>query len=686
MSLPNYLAKIKSSGIYRFVFDKSAVDAQTAETLRLVVGYSEKGPFNTPVYLETEADFITVFGNISKRLERKGVYFHRMAMQALAGGPILALNVKPFTDEEVNYISFDADKLIEVSVKPDAITPEAMDVASIYNTNRFWNLDADMLPSKIGSTAKYISVVATDTKENSCTLFMRPYKPESYEGITIRQWYNSQSIEMPSYLDPIQDTNIDNYFAEVYVFKGLFTEELCGKGGPLYSYFVENELVIKTDYENAFGEQADALEYMSEDVNSNFIGVYSGCLLPYFKDGNGNYASLDIKFNSENAKHKMMMKLDETYLDACTTGEELISALSGINLTGDGDVLYGMDYPAAPVYLEGYTYNTIKIKGKDVDNASGIQDKIFGNTPEVNMGTLKSKGLRTALTNRVDVEYHYIIDTFDTLEGSNKAVLAAIAKEKDNAFAILNFPKVSVFMDNDKYKTNGMLDFKKIVKSGFSVPGESEGASYAAYYTQVVFSDGTLKTVVPSAAIVSNNFMEKWTSRQPYYIVAGPTYGAITYSGLTGPDYNFGRSDLDVLEPYGVNAIIYVPRKGTYINSNQTAKQVPVTALSKIHIRELVIFLQNEIEALLQSYQWELNTQALRDTIKAKADSILETIKNNGGVYAYLNICDSSNNTPEVIDNEMIILDTEIEPARGAGKMVHQLTIHKTGGLTSKVS
>ena len=215
------------------------------------------------------------------------------------------------------------------------------------------------------------------------------------------------------------------------------------------------------------------------------------------------------------------------------------------------------------------------------------------------------------------------------------------------------------------------------------MPSELNGASYAGYYTQLVFSDGALKTTVPSAALVSNNFMEKWSSRQPYYIVAGPIYGIVGYDGMVGPDYNFGRSDLDVLEPMGVNAIIYVPRKGTYINSNQTAKQVPVSALSKVHIRELVIFLQNEIESLLQSYQWELNTQSLRDTIKAKADAILDTIMNNGGVYAYRNICDASNNTPEIIDNEMIILDTEIEPARGAGKMVHQLTIHKTGGMTS---
>ena len=179
--------------------------------------------------------------------------------------------------------------------------------------------------------------------------------------------------------------------------------------------------------------------------------------------------------------------------------------------------------------------------------------------------------------------------------------------------------------------------------------------------------------------------MDKYGSRLPYDIVAGPKYGRIVMSGLVGPDYKYGRDDLDILEPYGVNAIIYVPRKGTYINSNQTAKQVPVSGLSKIHIRELVTYVQDEIQSLLESYQWDKNTSALRDTIKAKADAILENVKNNDGVYAYNNTCDDTNNTAEVIDNEMIILDTEIEPARGAGKMVNRLTIRRTGGISSTI-
>ena len=650
MSLPNYLAKIKSAGIYRFVWDKSQVAPQQAETLRLVVGYSDKGPFNTPVYVESVSDFTAIYGNISKRLERKGVYFHRLAQQALQAGPILALNLKPFGEESVGYINFNASDVAALGDSDDSV--KSVGVETVFNTKRFWALDPDTMVENIGNLDGYITVAATDTKDNACSIFVRGVHNESYAGITFRSWYASQGIEYPEYMESILDEDMSNYFAEVYVFRGEFTDALVQSTGILGKYFDNG--AISTTYVDAFGNSTDALAAMATDSNSNFVGQYTGITLPYFKDANGNYISLDLKFNSDNNKHKMLMKFDENVLEKNAElegAEDLISCL-----------VVGEDDAVKPVYIPGYTYSTI--------SKSDSGDKIW----EACAGMLKG-GILEALTNRVDVDYHYIIDTFDSEKTNSKIVLFNLAKAKDNAFAIVNFPKMSKF--------NDVKDVKATF--GINMPSEVEGASWGAYYTQLLFSDGTVKSVIPSAALVSNLFMDKWGARQPYYIVAGPNFGRLSYSGLVGPDYNFGRSDLDILEPLGVNAIVYVPRKGTYISSNQTAKQVPVSGLSKIHIRELVIFLQNEIENLLQTYQWELNTQTLRDTIKAKADAICETIMNNGGVYAFKNICDKSNNTDEVIDNEMIILDTEIEPARGAGKMVHQLTIHKTGGLSSSV-
>jgi len=736
MSLPLHLQSIKSSGVYRFVYDKSVVPEQYVSTLRLLVGYSEKGPFNTPVYISSRDQFIKTYGNISKRLEKKGIFFHRLALQALAYSPILCLNLKPFSSEKVGYMSFDASNIYTANpTVPGENT--GLQVTSLYDTNRFWALDSDDLPSKIDNNA-YISIAATDTVDASCSLIMRGVKPEEYD-LSIREWFAGVSDEMPDYLIPVQDEKLQDYFMDVYVFRGEFTEDLCSGDGPLVPYFTikDSKIYLNEAYTDAFGQPADALEALAADPASNFVVAYRGTTIPYFKGTNGNYLSIDLLFNSGFADHKMLMKLDETQLTGNATS--IKRTLCPDDLSKDGfkyyqrtastdpagyyyteiqsptdvqkeaavlkksvntdathpdkkqgpEIVKVPEYTCSPKYIKGFTYSTNSSWTAPIDYVKGSIEVITGDY---------GKGIQEALTNRVDSEYHYIVDTYDTpvvVESESasafagataKIILASIAKKKDNAFAILNFPKIKDFVGASNLQTSKTLDFKKVcTKACFPLPDDADGASWCGYFTQLVLSDGTVKSTIPAAGLISNLFEDKWNNRQPYYIVAGSQYGRIQDPDLVGPDYSFSRADRDVLEPYGINVLVYEPRRGTYINSEQTAKQVPVSGLSKIHIRELVIFLQDEIADLLESYRWELNTQVLRQTIKGKADVILETCKNNGGVYDYQNICDDSNNTPETIDNELLILDTHIEPSRGAGKMVEQLYIYRTGEMRSQL-
>ena len=862
MSLPNYLAQIKSSGIYRFVWDKSEIAGLPAETLRLVVGYSEKGPFNTPVYITSAAEFKSVYGDISKKLEKRGIFFHRLALQCLEKSPIIVLNLKKFKDEEVQASSF--------NVSDSEIKQIGTLVENIYDTTRFWKLEPENILSATAAgdntagddkNKKYISIAATDSKESSCSVFIRGYKPNGYD-VTINSWYAAQGEEMPDYfvIEGDDETPTRNYgsllvsdfWAEVFVFRGEFTPSICA-AEPLNKYFdiTDGKVQLKPFILNAFGEKMDTLTALANDESSNFINSYNGCLLPYFKNQLGAYASLDLAFNLDNGLHKMMMnlnsdllydgeigveslittgwtedyafgfKLDKTVQD-CTleNGEIKYSEYNGLyepdfikyNLSSDNLIIIDTEanntetvYTFAEytektledatlkvawftneedetgIYVyenEIYTDSTngleisdnLKIKTQIKFDTLGItagnriivddnfytiskvddyeivaidfegnekQVKIidefklcnhsasitntnlkpiyfegytyYSDKPEDSSDYAKLKwqqnilsvlrdyqGIRTGLTNRIDLDYRYIVDTFEGLvETELHKELALIAKEKDNAIALLNFPAMKTFKKCQYISFTdeaGKLQTKYIAEGGnkkknlgllFTLVSEVNGASYVSYNTPLIFSDGTVKTIVPAAGLVSNNFMEKYQSRQPYYIVAGPTYGRIIASGLVGPEYNFTRADLDILEPMGVNATVYVPRLGTYINSNQTAKQNPVTALSKINVRELVIYLQDEIEALLQDYQWEFNTQYLRDLVKAKADTICERVKNNGGLYNYLNICDESNNTDDVINNEMFVLSTSIEPGMGCGKMVHELTIYKKGGMSS---
>ena len=964
MSLPNYLAKIKSSGIYRFVWDKSEIAGVPAEILRLVVGYSEKGPFNTPIYIQSDTEFKAIFGDISKKLEKRGIFFHRMALQCLAKGPIIALNLKRFDKETVGACSFNvADETIDLT---------GVEVESIYDTTRFWKLDPEAIlaatAKKTNKKDKYISITSADSKETSCSIFIRGFKPTGYD-VTVTNWFASQGEEVPDYfIDGDKDYSsllISDFWAEIYVFRGEFTPALCASD-PLNKYFdvIGGKPQLKEYVENAFGEKVDTLAALADDDASNFVNNYNGCLLPFFKSQTGSYVSLDLAFNSDNGLHKMMMNLNSDLLyngdvkinDLVTTGwtssstsgsafggklkqtEEVYKSTTAIDTTiDDGDVkifvgkTYDFAYSATPgkeatafdpdfityvggaaaegktddyiKYIGGYPYkfvgeNEIKIndialkaqvyavvtedakyleashvavyngetyiettegvytaselplvdlvtlpvtkneettyyrfEGVDgdykvyvtanpahkLDNNTDIyvkadgtvytksgdpgsyalvegakagaeidgKDKgaldfvavgllngdrviyngafytitdvsadflklsdFLGNEITVSRKATVKKcnhsasitnynlkpfyfkgyeylnaapknkimkdfakldwhnfilstlfyydGLRIGLTSRNDIDYRYVIDTFEGLVDTEEhKELALICKQKDNAVGFLNFPSMKTFK-NCEYSSftddQGKLQVKFIAEGAnkkkqparlFSLVSEVNGGSYVSYNTPLTFSDGTVKTSVPSAALVSNNFMEKYESRQPYYIVAGPTYGRMIYPGLVGPEFNFTRADLDILEPMGVNCMVYVPRLGTYINSNQTAKQNPVTALSKLHVRELVIYLQDEIEKLLQDYQWEFNTPYLRDLVKAKADTICERVKNNGGLYEYLNVCDESNNTDDVINNEMFVLSTSIEPGMGCGKMVQELTIYRKGQMSS---
>ena len=344
-----------------------------------------------------------------------------------------------------------------------------------------------------------------------------------------------------------------------------------------------------------------------------------------------------------------------------------------------------------PVYLKGYTYEHPKPDGV------GQRAKLEWQNFQLSALT-EYKGLRTGLLNKSEIDFRYVIDGFETyVDAGAKKVLSFLAKQKQNAFAILNFPSVKTFVKcpyssftdakgvfNVQYVVDG-FNKKKAHTTAFSLPSNDEGASFAAFYTPLKLSDGTIDSVVPSAGLVSNLFMEKYNSRLPYEIVAGPNYGAMSVSGLVGPDYNYSSDELNIIEPFGVNCMVYRPSFGTFINANQTAKQTPKSALSSVNVRELVIYIMDEVEKILQSYQWEFNNQTVRNKIKDRADSICARVQANGGIQAYLNVMDDSNNTPDIIDNEMAILSTHIEPGRGMGKMVHELTLYRTGQMNSTI-
>ena len=489
----------------------------------------------------------------------------------------------------------------------------------------------------------------------------------------------------------------DGYYDNVYVqeigsnvdTEGVVTYYVKLTGKP-FIYSDENQDLVKVKVtENSVDPDkwVGKTFYYSKDENE------AGLHMLY--NTNGRFTGIYVEVGERNS--------DGTY-NFTSFGDaagEVEFATGKVSITASAEKAYliRIDAPLnqeignmRPVYLEGYTYANPKPASTSMYDKQKWQDFILSTLTDY-------KGIRTGLLNKADLDYRYVIDTFETyVTAGAKNILSFLCREKQSAFAILNFPSVRTFVKcpyTSFTDAKGIFNVEYVVKGynpkkshtiGFSLPSDSEGASFCAFYTPLKFTDGYIDSLVPSAALVSNLFIEKYRSRQPYYIVAGPNYGAISASGMTGPDYNYSREELNVIEPYGVNCMVYRPGFGTFINANQTAKQTPKSALSSVNVRELVIYLQDEIEKLLQSYQWEFNNQTVRNKIKDKADVICARIQHNGGIQDFVNIMDESNNTPEIIDNEMAVLSTHIEPGRGMGKMVHELTLYRTGQMRAAIS
>lgn len=318
------------------------------------------------------------------------------------------------------------------------------------------------------------------------------------------------------------------------------------------------------------------------------------------------------------------------------------------------------------------------------------------------LGVLTNTNLFSALAER-EFRFRYIVDTFNHgIEAGSKSIYARLCQEKGNCIALLNGPSFKDFkesvdpsfkpiptdadpdpsIDTSFIPTGGNLQLNP--SNIYSLPSTSDGSRYVAFFGPNIRVRDRGKTIlVPPAGYVSNLYVRKWTQDQPWSIVAWQRRGVISGANIQGLEVDLDKNDRDNLEPFGYNTIINKRGVGPMITSNATAQQTIKTALSQIHAVEVLIYVIDGIYDILNQYVWEFNNPQNRLEIKNLADQFLQTVLAAGGVYDFRNIMDTSNNTPEIIDENIGVIDTYIEIVRGFRQIVHRTTILRTGQIST---
>jgi hypothetical protein len=216
--------------------------------------------------------------------------------------------------------------------------------------------------------------------------------------------------------------------------------------------------------------------------------------------------------------------------------------------------------------------------------------------------------------------------------------------------------------------------------------GEGAGTTCTGYFTPYVSVDDNGRPLfVPPSAYVATTYMRKHisniTSMTPWTIAAGVTNGKVT--NIAGLEIDFNPTDIENLNQAQMNPLVFKRNRGYVIETENTAQTLYKSALSYIHVREVLIELERELSRMLLDFQWKFNTPDIRSEIKLRADVICETYLSKNGLYNYFNKIDEENNNSDIIDNQMGVLDTYVEPVKGMGIIVNNITILRTGAIQS---
>lgn len=234
-----------------------------------------------------------------------------------------------------------------------------------------------------------------------------------------------------------------------------------------------------------------------------------------------------------------------------------------------------------------------------------------------------------------------------------KSSLDEIASSRGDAVAITSIP---YYLESASSYLNSIINYRKYE---YNV-----NSSYSAVYTPHIniydyFNDRYID--VPPDGYVAGAISDADKNYKIWYPVLGFKRGTLT--NVQDVHVRYTTTDMDELYANQINPIRFIPGKGIVIWGQKTM-QAQASALDRLNVRLLLVAMKPKLQEFLENYIGELNTETNRNNLKSTVDNYMDNIKANDGVYSFKCICDDSNNTSYVIDNNQLKVDLYIAPTR----------------------
>ena len=323
----------------------------------------------------------------------------------------------------------------------------------------------------------------------------------------------------------------------------------------------------------------------------------------------------------------------------------------------------GWDQEANGIIFAGTGSNTLALAGGlDYNGSAGL------NTAGALTSTLSnlSSGYQLfANTEQYKVDFllmgsaAYAKETAQALANQ----LIAVAEERKDAIAFIS-PYRGALLNDASNGTVSTNSSETITSNVISFYAPITSSSYAVFdsgykYTYDRFSN-TFR-YIPLNGDIAGTCARNDINNFAWYSPAGTSRGAILNAVKLA--YNPSKSQRDRLYSNRINPIIFSPGSGIVLFGDKTALGKS-SAFDRINVRRLFLYLEQAISTAAKDQLFEFNDEITRTNFVNIVEPFLRDVQAKRGIYDYVVICDETNNTAAVIDNNEFLADIYIKPAR----------------------
>jgi hypothetical protein len=223
--------------------------------------------------------------------------------------------------------------------------------------------------------------------------------------------------------------------------------------------------------------------------------------------------------------------------------------------------------------------------------------------------------------------------------------------------------------------TNTTTQTTNLVKYFSSLPSSSYAVFDSGYkYTYDRFNNKFV--YVPCNADVAGLMCRTNIVAYPWFSPAGQQRGILNNAIKLA--YNPSKDQRDQLYPQRVNAIVTQPGVGTLLFGDKTALGY-ASAFDRINVRRLFLTIEQALQRAAQAQLFELNDELTRANFRNIVEPYLRDVQAKRGLYGFLVVCDTTNNTPDVIDNNEFRADIFLKPAKSINYVTLTFVATRTG-------